>query len=99
MYNLKTKTVMESSNVVINDEVCSKAHSKNTTLVQDKPMEVDDSLPIDYVGKHSDEELMVLNDVVSMPSSPEPSTLVHETQQAQHGFSPSSEISSQRSFL
>ena len=99
MYNLKTKTVMESSNVVINDEVCSKAHSKNTALVQDKPMEVDDSLPVDYVGKHSDEELMVLNDAISVPSSLEPSTLVHKTQQAQHGFSPSSEISSQRSFL
>ena len=91
MYNLRTKTVMESSNVVINDEVCSEAHSKNTALVQDKPMEVDDSLPIDYVRKHSDEELMVLNDAVSMPSSPEPSTPVHETQQAQHEFSPSLE--------
>ena len=53
-------------------------------------MEVDDSLPVDYVGKHSDEELMVLNDAVSMPSSSEPSTPVHETQQAQHEFSPSS---------
>ena len=42
-------------------------------------------------GKHSDEELIVLNDVVSMPSSPEPSTLVHETQQAHHELSPSSE--------
>ena len=55
------------------------------------PVENDDSLPVDYVGKHSDEELMVLNDVVSVPSSPEPSTLVHETQQALHEFSPSSE--------
>ena len=42
-------------------------------------MEVVDLLPVDYVGKHSDEELMVLNDVVSVPSSPETSTLVHET--------------------
>ena len=33
----------------------------------------------------------MLNDVVSMPSSLEPSTPVHETQQAQHGFNPSSE--------
>ena len=90
VYNLRTKTVMESSNVVTNDEVCSEAHSDNTTLVQDKPIEVDDSLPIDYVGKHSDEELMVLNDVVSMPSSSKPSTPVHETQQAQHEFSLSS---------
>ena len=40
-------------------------------------MEVDDLLPVDYVEKHSDEELMVLNDVVSIPSSSEPSTPVH----------------------
>ena len=91
VYNLRTKTVMESSNVLINDEVCSEAYSENTTPVQDKPMEVDDSLPVDYVGKHSDEELMVLNDAIFVPSSPKPSTPVHETQQAQHEFSPSSE--------
>ena len=82
VYNLRTETVMEYSNVVINDEVCSEAHSENTASVQDKPIEVDDSLPVDYVGKHSDEELMVWNDAVSVPSSPEPSTSVHETQQA-----------------
>ena len=91
VYNLRTKTVMESSNVVINDEVCSEAHSDNTTLVQDKPIEVDDSLPVDYVGKHSDEELLVLNKAIFVPSSSEPSTPLHETQQAQHEFSPSSE--------
>ena len=79
VYNLRTKTVMESSNVVINDEVYSEAHSKNIAPIQDKPMEVDNSLLVDYVGKHNDEELMVLNDAVSMPSSPEPSTPVHET--------------------
>ena len=82
MYNLRTKIVMESSNVVINDEVCLESHSENTVPIQDKPMEVDDSLLVDYVGKHSDEELMVLNDAVSMPSSPEPSIPLHETQQA-----------------
>ena len=82
---------MESSNVVINNEACSEAHLEDTAPVQDKPMEVDDSLPVDYVGKHSDEELMVLNDVVSVSSSPKPSTSVLETQQAQHEFSPSSE--------
>ena len=91
MYNLRTKTVMESSNIVINDEVYLEAHSENTAPVQDKPMEVNDSLPVDYVRKHSNEELMVLNDAVSMPSSPKPSTPVHETQQAQHEFSPSLE--------
>ena len=83
--------MMESSNIVINDEICSKTRSKNIAPVQDKPVEVDDSLPVDYVGKHSDKELMVLNDAVSVPSSSEPSTLVHETQQAQHEFSPSLE--------
>ena len=54
-------------------------------------MEVNDSLLVDYVGKHSDEELMVLNDAISMPLSPEPTTPVHETQLAQHELSPSSE--------
>ena len=34
---------------------------------------------------------MVLNDAISVPSSPEPSTPVHETQQVQHEYSPSSE--------
>ena len=91
MYYLRTKTIIESSNVVINDEVCSEVHSENTAPVQDKPMEVDDSLPINYVGKHSDEELMVLNDAVSVPSSPEPSIPIHKTHQAQHEFSSSSE--------
>ena len=42
-------------------------------------MEVDDSLPADYVGKHSEEELLLLNDIVSVPSSLEPSTPIHET--------------------
>ena len=62
-------------------------------------MEVDDSLPVDYVGKHSDEELMLLNDVVSVPSSPEPSTPVHETQQALHEFSPSLEQKGTSTYL
>ena len=91
VYNLRTKIVMELSYVVINDEVCSEEQLENTTPVQDKPMEVDDSLPVDYVGKHSDEELIVPNDAMSVPLSPESSTSVHETQQAQHEFSPSSE--------
>ena len=83
--------MMESSNVVINDEVCSEVQSENVTPIQDMPVENDDSLPVDYVGKHNNEELMVLNDAVSVPSSSEPSTPVHKTQQALHEFSPSSE--------
>ena len=54
VYNMRTKIVMESSNVVIKDEVCSEAHLDNTAPVQDKPIEVDDFLPVDYVGKHSE---------------------------------------------
>ena len=65
--------------MLINDEVCSEAQLENIVPIHDKPMEVDDSLPVDYVGKHNDEELMVLNDAVSVPLSPEPSTPVHET--------------------
>ena len=33
VYNLRTKIVMESSNVVINDEVCSEVQSENIALV------------------------------------------------------------------
>ena len=79
MYNLRTKTVVESSNVVINDELCSESHLENTSPIQEKTMEVDDSLLDDYVGKHSDEKLLLLNDTVSVPSSSKPSTPVHET--------------------
>ena len=54
-------------------------------------MEVDDSLSTDYVGTHSKEELLLLNDTVSILSSLEPSTSVHATQQAQSELSPPSE--------
>ena len=80
---------MKSSNVVINDELCSKTHSENTPWVQEKTIKVEDSILDDYVGKHSDEELLLLNDVVSVPSSSEPSTPVHETQQQQSEPNPS----------
>ena len=63
VYNLRTKTVMESSNVVISDELCPESHSEDTPPVQEKTMEVEDSLPEEYVGKHSNEELQLLNDV------------------------------------
>ena len=91
VYNLRTKIVMESSNVVINDELCSEPHSENTFSVQEKTMKVEDSIPNGYFGKHSDEEILLLNDTVSVPSSSEPSTLVHETQPEQRKPSPPSE--------
>ena len=74
--------------MMINDELCSEPHSKNTFSVQEKTMEVKDSIPDNYVGKHSDEHLLFLNDTVSVPSSLEPSTLVHEPQQEQGKPSP-----------
>ena len=79
MYNLRTKTIMKSSNVVIDDELCPESHSEDTPLVQEKTMEVEDSLPEEYVGKHSDEELQLLNDIVSELSVLELSTPIHET--------------------
>ena len=91
VYNLRTKIVMESSNVVINDELCPESHSEDTPPVQEKTMEVEDSLPEEYVGKHSDEELQLLNDAVSKPSILEPSTPVHETQREQSKSSSSFE--------
>ena len=77
--------------MVTNDELCSEPHSENTLPVQEKTKEVEDSIPDDYVGKHSDEELLMLNDIVSVPSSSEPSTPIHETQQEQREPSPSLE--------
>ena len=71
---------MESSNVVINDELCLESYSEDTLLVQEKTMKVEDSLPEEYVGKHSDKELQLLNDAVSKPFVSKPSTPVCETQ-------------------
>ena len=53
---------MESSNVVINDELCLETHLENTPPVQEKTVEVDDPIPDDYIEKHGDEELLLLND-------------------------------------
>ena len=77
--------------MVINDELCLETHSKNTPLVQEKTVEFNDSIPDDYVRKHSDEELLLLNDAISVPLSSKPSTPVHGTQQEQSEPSPSSE--------
>ena len=64
---------------------------RSTHLVQEKIVEVNDSILDDYVGKHSDEELLMLNDTISIPSSSKPSTPIHETQQEQREPSPSLE--------
>ena len=54
MYNLKTKTVMKSANVVINDEQCIEDHSKVIQNIQDKPIEVEDVLRKEYGGRPDD---------------------------------------------
>ena len=77
--------------MVINDELCSESHLEDTYPVQEKTIKVDDSLLEDYVGKHSDEDLQLLNDVVSKSSSSKPSTPIRETQQEQSEPSSSSE--------
>ena len=82
VYNLRTKTMMESANVVINDEQCAEAHAEEVQQVQERSIEVEDTLPKEYVEKSTDEELLILNDTVS-----EPTTLVRETPQEHDKFS------------
>ena len=68
IYNLRTKTVMRSTNMVINDE----------QSIEDMPEEfqvilkdhVEDSLPMEYVSKAKDQELQILKDVVSESTTP-----------------------------
>ena len=45
VYNLRTKRVMESSNVVINNELSSESILENSSPIQERNMEVHDSLP------------------------------------------------------
>ena len=63
--------------MVTNDELCSETHSEHIPPIQEKTMEVDDPIPDDYIRKHSDEELLLLNDAILVPSILEPSTPVH----------------------
>ena len=55
---------MEFVNMVINDEQC----------VQKRFIEVEDALPKEYVENPTNEELLILNDIVSKPT-----ILVRET--------------------
>ena len=61
---------MEFANVVINDGQCTKDHYEVIQKIQDKPTEVEDVLHKEYVGRTNDQELQVLNDVVSEPTTP-----------------------------
>ena len=89
VYNLKTKTVMESANVVINDEQCAETHAEEAQSVQERSIEVEDALPKKYVEKSIDEELLILNDTVLEPTTP-----VRETPQEHDESSTPSEQTS-----
>ena len=54
MYNLKAKAVMESANVVINDEKSTEDHSEVIQETQNNHTEVEDTLPKEYVSKVDD---------------------------------------------
>ena len=69
VYNLRTKTMMESANVVINDEQCVEADAEEVQQVQERSREVEDTIPKEYVEKSTDEELLILNDTVSEPTT------------------------------
>ena len=70
VYNLRTKTVIEFANFVINDEQCDKDNFEIIQSIQDKPTEVEDALPKEYVSGPNDQELQILNDAVSKPTTP-----------------------------
>ena len=61
---------MESANVAINDEQCIKTHAEEAQSVQERSIEVEDSLPKEYVEKSTEEELLILNDTVLEPTTP-----------------------------
>ena len=62
IYNLGTKTVMRSTNMVINDEQSTEDLPEEFQVIQKD--HVEDSLPTEYVSKAQDQELQILNDVV-----------------------------------
>ena len=51
-------------------EQCIEDHSEVIQNIQDKPIEVEDVLPKEYDGRLDDQELQVLNDAVSEPTTP-----------------------------
>ena len=61
---------MEFANVVIKDEQCTKDHFEVIQSIQDKPIKVEDALPKEYVGRPDDQELQILNDAMSEPTTP-----------------------------
>ena len=61
---------MESANVVINDEQCAETHTEETQSVQERSIKVEDALPKEYVEKPNNEEPLILNDIVSEPTTP-----------------------------
>ena len=54
VYNLRTKTVMESANVGINDEKCIEDHFEVIQGTQNNHTEIEDTLPKEYVSRPDD---------------------------------------------
>ena len=61
---------MESTNVAINDEQSTKDHSKVFQGTQNCHINSKDTLPKEYVSRPNDQELQILNDAVSKPTTP-----------------------------
>ena len=61
---------MESTNVVINDEQSTEDHSKVFQGTQNYHTNSKDTLPKEYVSRPNDQELQILNDAVSKPTTP-----------------------------
>ena len=70
--------MMGLANVVINDEQSTEDHSEVFQGKQNCHIDNEDTLPKDYVSRPDDQELKILNDVVSKPT-----TLVRERIQEQ----------------
>ena len=61
---------MESANVVINEEQSTEDHSEVFQGTQSCHTNSEDTLPKEYVSMPDDQELQILNDAVSKPTTP-----------------------------
>ena len=61
---------MESTNVAINDEQSTKDHCEVFQRTQKCHIDSEDTLPKEYVCRPDDQELQILNDAVSKPTTP-----------------------------
>ena len=55
---------------MIYDEQHAETHAEEAHQVQERSIEVKDTLPKEYVEKFTDEELLILNDAILEPTTP-----------------------------